>query len=352
MLCKTVLNFIVFVLMICCQAQNVIPVGTPSDSSFFGDSATNLGTNIGCIFQDKSGHFWYACNGDGVYRYDGKKLVHLTEEHGLLSNYVLKIEQDVNDILWFTTRDGVCSFNGVSFTDYTGIIENATFGKFTPKEGCLIFGTQLGLCHYDGKTFTRFTIHPDTCRPSAYDRKRPYSVYSTLLDRSGTIWFGTQEKGVCSFDGHTLKYYATDGLDKAAVRALFQDRSGQIWAGNNGAGLFKFNGSDFINFTETKGLSNPDFLKKLPGKEGTLARPWTINEDVNGHLWFGTMDAGVWKYDGSNLTNYSLKDGLPGLAIWTIFKDHNGELWFVVDGVALYQFNGESFVKYNFHLSD
>lgn len=48
----------------------------------------------------------------------------------------------------------------------------------------------------------------------------------------------------------------------------------------------------------------------MSDKHGTLARVWTINEDNNGNLWIGTIDACVWRYDGKNLTNYTTKDGL------------------------------------------
>jgi len=96
-------------------------------------------------------------------------------------------------------------------------------------------------------------------------------------------------------------------------------------------------------------LANPDFLKKLPGKEGTLARPWTMNEDDKGNLWIGTIDAGVWKYDGNTLTNYSTKDGLGGNTIWTIYRDKKAELWFICEGEAIYRFNGNTFVSYSFH---
>jgi ligand-binding sensor domain-containing protein len=74
-----------------------------------------------------------------------------------------------------------------------------------------------------------------------------------------------------------------------------------------------------------------------------------MNKDENGNLWIGTIDAGVWKYDGTNLTNYTTKDGLTGNAIWTIYRDKKGELWFVTDGEAICKYNGNTFTKYEFH---
>jgi ligand-binding sensor domain-containing protein len=105
-------------------------------------------------------------------------------------------------------------------------------------------------------------------------------------------------------------------------------------------------GKAFINFTEEKGLGNKEF--KVSGKPGpgTLARVYAINEDNNGNLWMGTVDAGVWKYDGNNLMNFTTKDGLASNAINTIYKDRLGELWFGTDSDGICKFNGKTFTAF------
>ncbi|QQS30014.1 MAG: hypothetical protein IPM47_03415 [Sphingobacteriales bacterium] len=62
----------------------------------------------------------------------------------------------------------------------------------------------------------------------------------------------------------------------------------------------------------------------------------------------GTIDSGVWKYDGYRLTNYTDKDGLADNAVWAIFKDLKRELWFVLNGEFIFIFNGASFTKFEF----
>ena len=348
---KTILLSSFLAMFVACNGQNQKPTENKPEQSVLtsiGETVSGLGKNIDCIFQDKNNAYWFASNSDGVYRYDGKTLTHITDKDGLCSNFVWTIQEDINGKLWFVTRDGVCSFNGVSFTDYTDTIKNAPRGKLNYKTGGLFFGHSNDVCFYDGKSFTNFYIYPPTYWPSKKNMNGPYSIYSTLVDKDGNVWFGTQEKGVCRYDGDSFTFFTELGLDKAAVRTLYQDKAGNIWAGNNGAGLFRFNGNDFTNFTDENGLANPGFLKKLKGKEGTLARPWTMNEDDNGNLWIGTIDAGVWKYDGNKLTNYTTKDGLAGNSIWTIYKDKSGVLWFVTDGEAICKFNGKSFTRFGF----
>src|SRR5690606_7038568 len=60
-------------------------------------TVSELGKNIGCIYQDKNDNYWFASNGEGVYRYDGKTLTRITNKHGLVGNFVWKIEEDVNE---------------------------------------------------------------------------------------------------------------------------------------------------------------------------------------------------------------------------------------------------------------
>ncbi|OWY20879.1 hypothetical protein C7N43_13175 [Sphingobacteriales bacterium UPWRP_1] len=315
-----------------------------------GDTVSALGKDIDCIFQDKADNYWFASNGDGVYCYNGKTLLHITDKDGLCSNFVWTVQEDVNGHLWFSTRDGVCSFNGTTFTNYTDTIQNAPAGKLHYTKGGLFFNSLNAVCFYNGKSFTNFFIHPNTYSQPPADMNRPYDVYSTLVDKDGNVWFGTQSKGVCRYNGETFSYLTDKDLAGPAVRSIFQDKAGNLWFGNNGGGLFRYDGKTLTNITEEKGLSNPGFLRgdKFTDKPGTLARVWAINEDKEGNIWIGTIDAGLWVYDGTRLTNYTTKDGLTGNAIWTIYKDKKGELWFVTNGDAIWKLNGKSFTKVAF----
>ena len=156
---------------------------------------------------------------------------------------------------------------------------------------------------------------------------------------------GTQAKGVCRYDGKSLTWFKEKGLSGPAVLGLFEDSKGNLWFGNNGAGLFRYDGKTLTNITDELGLSNPDFrLTGNPGV-GTLARVYSINEDNIGHIWIGTVDAGVWEYDGSKMINYTIKDGLTSNAVNTIYKDSKGELWFGTDENGICKFNGTKFIE-------
>jgi len=307
--------------------------------------------NIRSIFQDKNGNYWFGTNGAGVYRYDTKTLTQFTVKDGLSDNQVLNIQEDDPGNLWFGTGlFGVSKFDGTKFTTLTGNVNitNGTQTEWDSKNNDLWFYAGGGVFRYSNPSldYLPFDTSGSNAKINAPFSLCRYSVYCILKDKKGNVWFGTQAEGVCRYDGKTLTWFKEKGLSGPAVLGLFEDSKGSLWFGNNGAGLFRYDGKTLTNFTEEKGLDNADFRASGKPGLGTLARVYSINEDNNGNIWVGTVDAGVWKYDGNNLTNYTTKDGLTGNAVNTIFKDKNGELWFGTNGDGICKFNGTRFTEF------
>jgi ligand-binding sensor domain-containing protein len=315
-----------------------------------GTITKSVGAEINDIFQAPDGVYWFATNADGAFRYDGTTLLQFTTQDGLRNNQVFSIQADKAGNIWLLTVDGVNRFDGKSFMAFPNLDMQAfKYQLFAMHPDDLWFAVGGGAYCYDGKSFNYLPLpvsdldpryvnptdvdHPESRKLSAY------SIYCAMTDRKGNAWFGTQTLGVCRFDGKSFTWFSQKGLSGPAVRALFEDSKGNIWMGNNGGGLFRYDGKHCINFTEEKGLSNPEFVKTGALGPGTLARVWSVAEDNAGNLWIGTYDAGAWRYDGQNLTNFTTKDGLVSDAVNTIFKDQNGELWFGTDGAGLCRFN-------------
>jgi ligand-binding sensor domain-containing protein len=76
-----------------------------------------------------------------------------------------------------------------------------------------------------------------------------------------------------------------------------------------------------------------------------LDRVFSIGEDASGNIWFGTVESGVWRYDGNSVKNFTKKDGLDGDFIWIIYKSKSGELWFGGGPNGVYRFTGKSFER-------
>ncbi|MFZ4550136.1 MAG: ligand-binding sensor domain-containing protein, partial [Bacteroidales bacterium] len=300
-------------------------------------AATQIDRNIRSIFQDKQGNYWFGTNGDGVYCYNGKTLNHFTVKDGLSNNQVQSIQEDNYGNIWFGTgMFGVSKFDGKVFTSYTKKenkqIANDSYLDWKLESDDLWFYAGGGAFRYNGNSFGYLPLANPDLNPKPTDNSpynlSSYAVYSLLKDKKGNVWFGTQAQGVCCYDGKTFTWFTEKGLGGPAVLALFEDNKGNLWFGNNGSGLFRYDGKSLINFTEEKGLGNNEFRVSGKSVPGTLARIYTINDDKNGNLWIGTVDSGVWRYDGDKLTNYTTKDGLTSNAINVIYKDRNDELWF------------------------
>lgn len=350
---KSIVLMIVVSILTACHAKvnkNLNEDAMKQKAFSLGDTVASIGKDIDCIFQDRDSIYWFASNGEGVFRYDGKAIVHLTTKDSLCSNFVWSIMQDVNGVLWFVTRDGVCCLEGNVFTNHTKTITHAPYGKLKYAKGGLFFGHAQGICYYDGRSFTNFNLKPNLFNPAASTTYNPYAMYCAVADRKGNVWFGTQEKGVCMYDGSNFLFIEGKHLNGPAVRCIFVDRQDKLWFGNNGGGLFCYKEGMLRNITEEKNLTNYEFLKnKMPvDLPGSLARVFAINEDDDGNLWIGTVDAGVWKYDGTKLTNYTTHDGLAGNSVYVIYKDLKGKLWFVANGEAIFNFDGQKFTKVTF----
>lgn len=119
------------------------------------------------------------------------------------------------------------------------------------------------------------------------------------------------------------------------IRSIFQDKSGVYWFGTNNAGVFRYDpsnkeGKTLIQFTEKDGLANNQIQ--------------SIQEDENGNLWFGTGNFGVSRFDGKKFTTLTSQENLqvanPSLQEW---KTEANDLWFYAGG-GVYRYNANSFV--------
>ena len=68
-------------------------------------------------------------------------------------------------------------------------------------------------------------------------------------------------------------------------------------------------------------------------------------EDSKGNLWFGTLEKGAAKYDGTTLKYFTTDDGLPSNRIVNIIEDSEGNLWFGT-GNGLSKYDGKTFINF------
>lgn len=166
-------------------------------------------------------------------------------------------------------------------------------------------------------TTTIPTEHPKMIRTQGKDYTQ---VGCGFQDRASNLWFGTLNEGVYRYDGKTFTQFTIkDGLGDNAVNAIIEDKTGNILFGTD-AGICKYDGKIFNKYFETDTLNN---LKIT-----------TLLEDRDGNIWFGAMNKGIYRYDGTNLSNFLYKYEHPFFAdkhekmISDIIQDKKGNIWF------------------------
>lgn len=154
------------------------------------------------------------------------------------------------------------------------------------------------------------------------------SIFVIMQDRSGYLWFGTED-GLNRFDGYNFTVYRhrprqPESISDNWISAIHEDQQGVLWVATRG-GLDRFDraASRFAHFPAP-----------APGAE-----MWCIHEDRTGHLWFGT-DAGLYRLDRER-GKFIWVPVLPGepVGIRSILEDARGDLWLATWGAGLVSFD-------------
>jgi ligand-binding sensor domain-containing protein/serine phosphatase RsbU (regulator of sigma subunit) len=282
--------------------------------------------NIWTVMEDKSGNMWFGTN-SGVSKYDGKSFVTLTLKEQQLNNNVWSLEEDNAGNIWLgTSGTGASRYNGKSFVNYTmaqGLVNNTVRVIRKDKAGNIWFGTNGGVSKYNGKYFINYTTT---------DGLANNKIYCMYEDKMGNMWFGTNGGGLSKFDGISFVNYTTaQGLPSNIVRSIIEDKAGNLWFGTDGGGASKFNGDYFINYSTIQGLPN-NYI-------------YNITKDKLGNLWFSTGGGGISKYEGDAFINYTTVQGLIQNVVWAITQDKKGNLWLGTnEGFSC--FDGSTFTNY------
>jgi len=159
-------------------------------------------------------------------------------------------------------------------------------------------------------------------------------------DRNGNIWIAAFD-GVFKYDGQSFTNIAGH-LTSYRFFSVLEDRQGNLWFGSMGAGAYKYDGKSFQNFTSKEGLVNNEIS--------------CIYEDKAGNIWFGT-NGGASCYDGKSFRNYMMRGDsmiedrsgkfIPGftrspIEVNSIIEDKTGKLWFATRGNT-FVYDGKTF---------
>jgi signal transduction histidine kinase/ligand-binding sensor domain-containing protein len=203
-----------------------------------------------------------------------------------------------------------------------GLAENYVNAIAADKSGYLWFGTNEGLSRFEGFEFTNYGVNEGL----------PHAVVSALLVTSdGGLWIGTG-RGLCRFNpespspsGQRFTVYRPSAVSATqVVDALAEDRDGSIWCGTR-AGLFRLRRLapssaqfDHVDVGEPNGAWDTELVTALV-------------VDRRGALWIGT-NYGLYRRGlDAQIQHFTTRNGLPSDAVRSLSEDRHGRLWVGTD---------------------
>lgn len=356
---KLILFFGILTTFTSCNAQNASKVDnrTIEPDLELGDSVETLGDSLWYVYQDKKGNYWFASNGEGVYRYDGKIILNFTTRSGLSNDSIRQIQEDRFGNIYFSTMSGINKFDGKVFTTLQPI-KSKDWKLEADDLWFYILGkkNEHGPYRYDGKnlyslTFPKHYLHDEFHENGINPFFSPYEVYCFYKDRKGAMWFGTSVFGACRFDGQSIKWMYEGDLTivpnggSFGIRSIYEDREGSFWFCNTwhryNVNVDETAKSDRLKYQKVDGIGNA----KIFGGDAYIYYSYIV-EDKNGNIWLTTWDKGVYKYDGTNITHFSVKDGLKDVNLVSMYKDNQGDLWLGTPESGVFKFNGNTFERF------
>ncbi|MEX0731815.1 MAG: two-component regulator propeller domain-containing protein [Aquisalimonadaceae bacterium] len=124
------------------------------------------------------------------------------------------------------------------------------------------------------------------------------------------------------------RFSIDQGLSHSFVWSISQDRQGFMWFGTDMGGLNRYDGHEFKVYqrdTRQADSLTYDFI-------------WTLHTDRNGTLWIGTNGGGLNRYnrETDTFSNFRHDPGNPASissdTIKAIYEDDSGEFWVGSDG--------------------
>ena len=309
-------------------------------------------SGIRAILQDTNGHYWFGSHSEGICYYDGHSYRYFTTFDGLPNNQIRSIQQAANGVIWISTANGICSYDGWNVKQFPPESANAISDWSTTSGDLWFYATEDGgVNRFDGSKMNYLSF-PER-KNQAHGKS--YGVTGITKDRKGKIWIATYN-ALFSYDGKTVQtfddaYFKLPADEGIHIRSILVDSKDRIWIGNNGIGVLMKKGDSTIHFSKEKGQLLPmgefhsNVINKKTHKNTGLQSVFAIEEDAAGNIWFGDRDSGAWKFDGESLTNYNKNQGLPASMVWTIYKDASGRLLFGMERGGIYQWTGEDFKK-------
>ena len=265
-----------------------------------------------CLKFDHEGLMWIGTD-QGVRSYDGYRFrTYRNDAYSpsiLPNNYVSKITEAPNDLLWLGTRDGLACFNRRkgTFKSYHLRSQDARSidALFTSSDGTVWAGTSSGFSRYDAKN------------DEFIDTNLSTGVRSFSEDQKGNIYIGTWEGGLLRLDHRTGKLVSYPQLsERNTVQSQLMDSRGRLWIGTWEGGIVRLDRPD--------NEGDPGIHRMNEGRRDFRTFHQLVEDSVSHAIW-GCCIEGLTSVD---LDDERLVENHSEINFcYSIDADGHGNLW-------------------------
>ncbi len=175
---------------------------------------------VGCLYTDTRKNLWIGTEYNGVWKYDGNKIMQVKGTLGISAH---DIKEDRQGTIWIAGDRACYYIQHDTVKQMPGINFFTTSLLFTGKDSMLV-GLAQGL---------RLVVNRKVVNDFKFKALSTSSILC-MLNFKGLILFGTDDKGVIIWNSKTgafKNYNVKDGLKSYIVYSLLADRNGFIWIG-------------------------------------------------------------------------------------------------------------------------
>jgi ligand-binding sensor domain-containing protein len=306
------------------------------------------------LMRDSKGFIWIGTR-NGLSRFDGIEFVNYFRKDGLPSNLVLNIFEDLNGNIWALSKEGISRYNGLGFDRFflPPELEGWSFSIVSKVNSDNSFFL-LGIC--PGDTLRRLVIFKNGIY-SDYARSFPaldtINVREFWLDRSQNelIMINNHEQIMLWFNNKlTVLSKKTPGNAHYFKNALTVNSNDTLL-------IYKNRKFELYNFKTTPGISDVNLKSTLLNSEFEfydgrnnykIELPFNYTSyvfDDENVLWFSS-EGNLYRLLSTAFREFSQED-IGSRNFWTLAEDRNGHIWFGSLYNTLIEYDGKVFRERN-----
>ncbi len=262
----------------------------------------------GIVF-DQQDRLWFSTYGEGLYYQDGNRLYNIDTDEGLPSKEIYEIAVDILGRIWAATDHGLGICSVIGGKKQVRIIDHKTG---LPDSFVQSVATSDGLTIWIGSYGAGLTGFDVVSEELIFCPGWQGGPVSQLIPIQQEVWFIDEKSGLWRWDGQAYQQES-----EQEFLSLYADKAANLWWMSPGNGLFSAplyirhygaetgevkalaihpnGGVDFVNgktlFHHNRGLTQAS--KDLPDQ----VFPSALYTDIQGRLWMGTRQQGIWRYD-------------------------------------------------------